>query len=106
MRPQSIAVSSQAASNPVPLDWKRTPFAIGFCVELSGGATLTYTVQHTFDDINNGETAVWFDHSSVTGKTANADGNYAFPVTAIRLNVTAYTSGTATLKALQGGSLS
>jgi len=39
----------------------------------------------------------------VTGETTNQDGNYAFPVRAIRLNVTAWTSGTATLTVIQAG---
>jgi hypothetical protein len=64
---------------------------LGFGVVVSG--TVTYTVQHTFDGTN------WFDHEFVTTRTANDDGNYAFPVAAIRLNVTAGT-GTATLTVL------
>lgn len=67
------------------------PFAIGFGVVVSG--TVTYTVQHSFDGTN------WFDHETVTGKTANDDGNYAFPIKHLRVNVTAGT-GTATLTAI------
>jgi hypothetical protein len=44
-----------------------------------------------------------FDHEVMSSKTANEDGNYAFPVCAVRLNVTAYTAGRATLTVLQGG---
>jgi hypothetical protein len=33
---------------------------------------------------------------------ARADGNYGYPVAAVRLKVTAYTAGSATLTALQG----
>jgi len=43
-----------------------------------------------------------FDHSSITGKTANSDGNFAFPVRAVRLNVTSYTGGSVTLTVNQG----
>lgn len=70
---------------------------------------VTYTVA------NSGATAAATDvarvtvfrvaaHATVTGKTASDDGSqYTAPVQAIRLNITAYTSGKATLTALQGG---
>lgn len=41
-------------------------------------------------------------HSSIVGSTASVDGNYAFPITAMRLNLTAWTAGTATLTVNQG----
>ncbi len=101
-RQQTIAVSSVAASNPIPLDTYQTPFNVSFAVTIGAGV-LTYTVQHTLDDIWNPLiTPVWFDHSSVAAETTNQDGNYAFPIAAIRLNVTAWTSGTATLTVIQG----
>lgn len=43
-----------------------------------------------------------FDHSTLTGLTARADGNYAWPVKAIRLNITSYTAGRAYLDIVQG----
>lgn len=42
------------------------------------------------------------DSHVLTGNTTKADDNYTTPVTAVRLNVTAYTSGKATLTARQG----
>jgi hypothetical protein len=44
----------------------------------------------------------WDTHVSLTGQTTRADGNYAFPVRALRLNVSAYTSGYIDLIVLQG----
>lgn len=38
-----------------------------------------------------------YAHEFLTGKTVSEDGNYAFPVQAIRLNVSALTAGKATL---------
>lgn len=72
----------------------RSPFNIGFGVVVSG--TVTYTVQHTFDGTN------WFDHDSadLVDATTNQDGNYAYPVAGVRLNVTAG-AGTATMHAIQ-----
>jgi hypothetical protein len=81
-----------------------SPFNVGFGVTVSG--TVNYTVQHTFDDVYsatfNPSTATWFDHPTVASLAANADGNYAFPVTAIRLLVNSG-GGTATLALLQAG---
>lgn len=107
MRPVTVTVSSQAASQPIPLDHYQGPFNVGVGVALSAGATLTYSVEHTFDDVwaagFNPATAVWFSNSGLAAKTTSLDGNYAFPVTAVRLNVTAYTSGNATMTVIQAG---
>lgn len=109
MRPQVIGpIASVTTSAPIPMDRKQNPFQVGFAVVVSG--VLTYSVEHTLDDILNGPltaaTATWFPNATVAAQTTSKDGNYAYPVTAIRLNVTAYTSGTgATLTALQGSSI-
>lgn len=107
MRPIRATVSSQTTSAVIPMDIYLDPFNVSIGVALSAGASLTYTVQHTFDDVFasnfNAATATWYPHASLATKTASADGNYAFPVTAIRLNVTAYTSGSATMTLVQAG---
>jgi len=76
-----------------------TPFNVGFGVILTG--VVDYTVQHTFDDPATGFTT-WFDHPTVAAQTSNQDGNYAFPVTGVRLSVNSG-GGTATLKLVQAG---
>lgn len=43
-----------------------------------------------------------FIHSTLTGQAGNADGNYAFPPTAVRFYVTAYTSGALNAQIVQG----
>ena len=107
MRPIRVAVSSATTSQVVPLDQYISPENVSVAVVLSAGASLTYKVQYTFDDVFaanfSPSTAAWFDHATLVGKTASADGNFAFPVTGIRLNVTPYTSGTATMNVLQAG---
>lgn len=107
MRPIRVTVSSAAASNVIPLDQYISPFNLGLGVSLSAGASLTYTVQHTFDDVFSPTfdpaTANWFSHATMVNKTTSFDGNYAYPVTAIRLNVTVYTSGSATMTVVQAG---
>jgi hypothetical protein len=107
MRPVRVSVASQTVSSPIPLNVNVDPFSVGIGVAVTGGATLTYTVQHTFDNVwatdFDPATAVWYPNTSLSAKTASLDGNYAFPVTAVRLNVTAWTSGTATMTVIQAG---
>ena len=107
MRPIRVTVGAVAVSPAIPLDQYISPFNIGLGVSLSAGASLTYTVQHTFDDVYSPTfdpaTANWFSNDTLVNKTTSFTGNYAYPVTAIRLNVTVWTSGTATLTAVQAG---
>ncbi len=107
MRPIRVAVGSATTSAVIPLDQYISPFNVSVGVTLTAGANLTYKVQYTFDDVFastfNPSTATWFDHATITGKTSSFDGNFAFPVTGIRLNVTPYTSGTATMNVVQAG---
>ena len=107
MRPIRVTLGSQVASAVIPMDHYRDPFNAGIGVALSSGANLTYTVQHTFDDVQsesfNPATATWYPHATLAAKTASSDGNYAFPVTALRLNVTIWASGTATMTVVQAG---
>lgn len=87
----------------------RTPsdFNVGLGCAISSGGALTYKVQHTFDDIQASgfveDDAVKYDHDTLNGLTANADGNYTNPPTAMRLAITAHTSGTATVNVIQAG---
>jgi hypothetical protein len=102
MRPVTVSVTGVNVSVPIPLDYNAelTSVAVG-CI-LSG--TATYTVQHTFDDIWapgwNPSTANWLPNSGLTAKTASADGNYAFPVKCVRLNIASGT-GTVTMTVVQ-----
>jgi len=87
-----------------PMNLNPSPFNIGVAVVVTG--TVNYTVQHTFDDVFstafNPSTATWFNHPTIAALGANADGNYAFPVTGIRLLVNSG-GGTARLTLLQAG---
>jgi len=103
MRPAVIAKTGVGSSGSYVTNTNTTPFNLGFGVVVTG--TVTYTVQHTFDETNApGGIVTWFPHPTIASKSDNQDGNYAFPVRALRLNVTAYTSGGATMTVLQGSS--
>mgnify|MGYP003350628067 FL=1 len=94
MRPQTQAQTGVGSTNGIVTDYYISPFNIGFGVVVSG--TVNYTVQHTFDGTN------WFNHPDIASQTANADGNYAFPVIQVRLTVNSG-SGTATITVIQAG---
>jgi hypothetical protein len=107
MRPIRQTLSAAGVSAPVVLDSYRDPFNVGLGIALSAGASLTYKVQHTLDDVFastfDPATATWYDHATLAAKTTSSDGNYAYPVTAIRLNITLYTSGSAAMTVIQAG---
>ena len=101
MRPIVKAQTGAGSSVAAPMDHYQSPFNVGFSVVVSG--TVNYTVQHTFDDIFNASiTPTWFNHPSITSQTSSQDGNYAFPIRAIRVTVNSG-SGTATLTSIQAG---
>lgn len=99
MKQQTVSQTGVGSSNNIVINTNVTPVNIGFGVIVTG--TVTYTVQHTFDDPAVGF-STWFSHPTVVDETTNQDGNYAFPVTGVKLLVTAGT-GTATLKLIQAG---
>lgn len=99
MKLQTVSKTGTGSSDALVMNTNISPFNVGFGVVVSG--TVDYTVQHTFDDPATGFTT-WFSHPSVAGETTNQDGNYAFPVTGIKVLVNSGT-GTATLKLVQAG---
>ena len=99
MKLQTVAKTGVGSSGSLVMNTNVTPFNVGFGVIVTG--TVTYTVQHTFDDPAVGF-STWFSHPTISVETTNQDGNYAFPVTGIKLLVTAG-DGTATLKLVQAG---
>ena len=107
MRPIRVSVGSAASSNVIPMDRNHSSFQASVAVVLSAGADLTYTVEHTFDDVFastfDPANATWFANTGLSAKTASLDGNYAFPVTGIRLRVSARVAGTATMTIIQAG---
>jgi hypothetical protein len=101
MRQQVVSQTGVGSSTIIPMNLDSTPFNVGFGVVVTGA--VTYTVQHTFDNPWTTAVPVWFDHPTVAGIISlNADGNYAFPVAAIKVVVTADT-GTAQLTVIQAG---
>jgi hypothetical protein len=100
MKYRSIVVTGVANSAAVPLDIYLTPFNVSMACVVS--ATATYTVQYTLDDLSLGTPTNWFNHATMTGLSATANGTIISPVTAVRLTVSGST-GTVTFQIAQAG---
>jgi hypothetical protein len=105
MKVQTIsydAAEEVGSSRALVMNTNCTPFNVGFGVVTS--STVNYTVQHTFDDPAMGfdENTTWFDHPTIADLATDADGNYAFPVTAIRITVNSG-GGSVVMKVVQAG---
>lgn len=84
-------------SPPTAATWQASPsWALGLICTVSSGASLTYAVQVTADQVPSA-TGNWNDHDILTGKTSSANSNIAYPVTGVRLSVTNYVSGSVNL---------
>ena len=99
MKLQTVSKTGTGSSSALVMNTNISPFNVGFGVIATG--TVTYTIQHTFDDPAVGF-SVWYSHPTIAAKTDNQDGNYAFPVTGVKVLVTAG-AGTATLNLIQAG---
>ena len=103
MKPQVVSRSAAGTTAWIPVNF-RTESGFGIGIGCIATGTLTYSVEHTFDDVFDPTvTPTAFAHSTIAAQTASKDGNYAFPVRAVRLNITAYTSGSVTMTLLQFG---
>ena len=97
-------ITGLGTTDVVGVDINLTPVNVSVAVMLSPGATLKYTVEHTYHDLwtaHNPADIVWFPF--IVDQTANADGYYAYPISGVRVRVTEYTSGSVILKVLQAG---
>jgi hypothetical protein len=99
MKVQTVSKTGTGSSSALVMNTNISPFNVGFGVSVTG--TVNYTIQHTFDDPGVGFTT-WFDHPSVASESTNQDGNYAFPVTGVKVLVNSG-GGTATLELIQAG---
>ncbi len=88
------------------LNYRGVDFNVGLGLDIVSG-TLTCAVQHTFNNVLTDGfreiDATVHTHDTITGKSADFDGNYTNPPVACRLAVTAFTSGSAILRIVQSG---
>jgi len=104
MTPQVISLSAAGSTAWIPVDYKQNPFNISLAVVLSNTPNLTCKVEYTLDDVfNTSITPTVFPVLGLSSVTTNSSFYITTPVRAIRLTISSWTSGTATLTALQGG---
>lgn len=95
-----------AVSRSIVTNWRNTPYNQAMFTIITG--TLTYTVQHTAEAPEDTYTntfqadATWRTTTGLSALTTSDKGNIAFPVRAVRMAITAYTSGTTSLTSIQG----
>lgn len=99
MKVQTLSKTGAGSSSALVMNTNTNPFNVGFGVKVT--STVNYTVQHTFDDPAVGFTT-WFNHPTIAAQIANADGNYAFPVTGIRITINSG-DGSVVMKVIQAG---
>jgi len=97
--PAVLTVTGLSSTAGYPMwfpDYDVRPFNIGIGTVVNSTGTQTYSVEHTFgyqgflsSDFNGWQSslATWYANTGIVSATSNANGNYAFPVSAIRLNV-------------------
>jgi|TARA_Y100000296_G_scaffold75469_1_gene95162 hypothetical protein len=103
-----IGINGLAESQWYVLNYRGGDFKVGIGTDVSSSANLTYAVQHTFSDVFASgfaeDDAVVLTHSTLTGETTNQDGNYTEPPVAMRLAITAHTSGSVNMRIVQARS--
>lgn len=103
MRPTSVTVSATGNSAWIPVDYRQAPFNLGIGVDVSAGASLTWVVQMTMDDVFDSSvtpTAIAALSPLETG-TGDEIGSITVPCRAVRLNATV-AGGSATMTVIQG----
>jgi hypothetical protein len=72
--------------------------ALGLIATISSGASLTYSVQVSGDNPGSTSGIVnWNNHDVIVNATTSLNSNIAYAVTAVRLNVSSWISGSVNL---------
>lgn len=104
MRPTSVTLSSVANSAWIPVDYTQANFNLG--VQVINTGTATWAVQVTSDDIFDPTVTPVAQNapasSGLEAGTTNEISNITVPIRAIRLSVSAWTSGVVTMTVIQG----
>lgn len=98
MRPKSKTQTGVGTTAPIPIDWRKKDFQLALQTIVTG--TATYNIEHTLDNVYTVASPNWLPNNTLQNLSVSADGNYAFPVFAIRINVTSGT-GSVQLNILQ-----
>lgn len=92
----TVGVVAQGRQYPIVPDLLQNPTTIAVAAVVTG--TISYTVQHTFNDPQSGNPDTWtwinIEDTNMATATATKDSNYAFPPRAIAILIN---SGTGSL---------
>src|ERR1700680_2267497 len=99
--PILVSLSSVGVSRAVNLDWMSGKSVLASVTFGSTSMTAAYTIQTTLDDLQTVSSPVWADASSALSGTSSNFSLTPAPA-GIRINSTALSSGSLTLRALQG----
>lgn len=111
MTNQTVSVSSATQSDPIRVTESNQNIDVLALLAISN--TATATVEFTADKpemdpndptlaADNWANATWYDIADLTGATATTWAKVDTPVTGLRIDCTAYTSGTVSLTVIQG----
>jgi hypothetical protein len=89
----------------IPLDERRNPPNVSVQVILNAGATATFSVDHTYDDVQDPTiTPTWWTAAALAAKVASLEAQITtLPCRALRLNLTAVTGLGVTITVFQAG---
>jgi hypothetical protein len=102
-----VTISATGASDPYNLDSSISPFNVAIQVYVGVGVTATYSVEYTLDELSlpsgapNPNVRWTTDPQFPVATAATATGNYAFPISAVRVNVATISGGGLELKIRQ-----
>ena len=111
-----VTLSSVGNSSPVALNWRGGSPTSVYASIGSSTITVDFTIQYTLDDamLNGSSNQAWINVGSSVGSSAthfssaNFDTGvpvgFAYPIAAVRLNSTAISGSTLTLRVNQGES--
>jgi len=111
VRPVTVSITGNwltQNSAPIVVDQYLTPLNLGLFFKDTGNTT-NFKVQFSLDDpfgvyaTDYNTNGIWFDHSTMTAMTANANGNLTTPVRAVRLQAGATGTDTGSLTVVQSG---
>lgn len=100
MRPVILTISGIGSTPWIKTNTKASQFQIGFGCVVTG--TTSFTVEHTYDNVDTVAVPTVFPHTTVAAKTASTEGTYVTPVAAFRIT-TASGTGSVTITSIQAG---
>ena len=88
--PVRQVITATGNGTPINLDWMQSPFDVTLQVVLPTGATATYTLQETNDDLNNPTiTPIWVNDPVLAGVSATGTTSLNSPFRWVRCTVAA-----------------